>query len=79
MTNDDKVKLANEILEAESSSFDAFFACTPWEQGEVLQAIVSEWLQFTQVDPCRFSAFNEHCSKPYGHDGPHTVNVKHLL
>jgi hypothetical protein len=57
MTNDDKVKLANEIL-AIDECFDADDFCIDFGRGMgletpvlnigIIKSIVSEWLQFTQ-------------------------------
>jgi hypothetical protein len=84
MTNDDKVKLANEILAIDDVEYEGnpnyiYFEARGLCTVEQLQAIVSEWLQFTQFDPCKFVTFGEQCYKPYGHDGSHEVNIKHLL
>jgi hypothetical protein len=56
MTNDDKVKLANEILAITEDPLDLY---SPYEGGckriaqintHALKSIVSEWLQFTQLE-----------------------------
>jgi hypothetical protein len=79
MTNDDKVKLANEILALESKDIhiqDDDLREIIYCRSKLLKSIVSEWLQFTQAaNQCRFITFDQQCRKPYGHDGYHEVNI----
>jgi hypothetical protein len=48
MTNDDKVKLANEILAQCEPPNEDYFYLNNEDDIVALVAIVSEWLQFTQ-------------------------------
>ncbi len=67
MTNDDKVKLADRILAADTEKDWRFYS----DDGPILQAIVSEWKQFTQPRRCYAESEGMKCEGELGHSGMH--------